>query len=150
MDASCPLSQSSLTSLASVDSKALATAWNSPSTTIASQSTVMRSPRSPPPPLRSPTSAHQSLPSPQSTHVSPLTPPPTPPSLFDARTAAAQCRAMNGYVSFANVQGLGVPDGAEDDVDEGEEEKGRGRWWGFLQIASKRRSDSTSSIHSAA
>lgn len=105
----------------------------------------MQSPRTPSTPFRSPANAHKPLPA---THVSPLTPPPTPQSLFDARAAAAQCRAMNGYVSFANVQGLGVPGGAEDDVDASEEDKGRGRWWGFLPMG-KRRSESTSSIHSS-
>lgn len=56
---------------------------------------------------------------------------------------------MNGYVSFANVEGLGVPGGPDDDVGVGEEGKGRGRWWGFLQIAGKRRSESVNSVRSA-
>jgi len=45
--------------------------------------------------LRTPTSPH---------------PPHTPLRPFNARRASAQCRAIEGYVSFANVEGLGVPD----------------------------------------
>lgn len=43
----------------------------------------------------------------------PLFPPTSPHSPnrpFNARRASAQCRAIEGYVSFANVEGLGVPD----------------------------------------
>ncbi|KAG8747145.1 hypothetical protein FRC10_002194 [Ceratobasidium sp. 414] len=62
---------------------------------------------------------------PSTTSPSPLTPPPSPP--FDASRIALQLRDREGYVSFADVQGLGVPHGAdEDDVDP---ERGRGRWW---------------------
>ncbi|OCH89043.1 hypothetical protein OBBRIDRAFT_41632 [Obba rivulosa] len=86
-------------------------------------------------PLGSPSSASASS--------SPLTPPPTPPSPFDARTAAALCRAMDGYVSFANVEGLGVPAGAEEDDEE--ESKARGRWWNWLTIAGKRRHEDSGS-----
>ncbi|KAI0075874.1 hypothetical protein K474DRAFT_1708667 [Panus rudis PR-1116 ss-1] len=53
----------------------------------------------------------------------PLTPPPTPPTSatsFNARTAAEQCKAMDGYVSFAQIEGLGVPPGLEEDGDDGE------------------------------
>lgn len=35
--------------------------------------------------------------------------PHTPSRPFNARRASAQCRAIEGYVSFANVEGLGVP-----------------------------------------
>lgn len=57
---------------------------------------------------------------------SPITPPPSPP--FDASRIALQLRDREGYVSFADVQGLGVPRdiGDEDDCDP---ERGRGRWW---------------------
>ncbi|KAH8107646.1 hypothetical protein BXZ70DRAFT_1013488 [Cristinia sonorae] len=72
-----------------------------------------------------------------------LTPPPTPPSPFNAHTAAAQCRAMDGYVSFANIEGLGVPDGEDGD---GEEEAGRSaRWLKWLNVG-RGRSDSTGSV----
>ena len=47
----------------------------------------------------------------------PLTPPPTPP--FNARAAAAQCRAKDGYVSFADIEGLGVPGGEDGELDRG-------------------------------
>jgi hypothetical protein len=44
------------------------------------------------------------------------TPPPTPPlpchpGMFNARKASAHCRQMEGYVSFAAVEGLGEPPG---------------------------------------
>ncbi|KAI0784666.1 hypothetical protein C8Q75DRAFT_377439 [Abortiporus biennis] len=85
--------------------------------------------------------------SPRHRNLGPLTPPPTPPSHgrsastsspqytpFNAREAAAQCRAMNGYVSFANVEGLGVPDEYLNDDPEDDEAKGRGRWLKWLSI----------------
>ncbi|KAG9080934.1 hypothetical protein FRC07_014731, partial [Ceratobasidium sp. 392] len=60
---------------------------------------------------------------PSTTSPSPITPPPSPP--FDANRIALQLRDREGYVSFADVQGLGVPhDADEDDVDV---ERGRGR-----------------------
>lgn len=55
-----------------------------------------------------------------------VTPPPTPPA-FDARNASAKLRSIDGYVSFANVEGLGVPPGVDEDATE--EEKRRGSWW---------------------
>jgi len=55
-----------------------------------------------------------------------VTPPPTPPS-FDARGAAAKLRTIDGYVSFANVEGLGGPPGTEEEVME--DESRRGMWW---------------------
>lgn len=63
-----------------------------------------------------------------------ITPPPSPH--FDAKTACAQLRSQEGYVSFADVQGLGEPLRI-DDVDEDEEGRhlldGAGkRWWGLL------------------
>ncbi len=60
-----------------------------------------------------------------------LTPPPTPP--FNAVNAAAQCRAMDGYVSFANIEGLGVPQGEEDEQ-RSEEAKEHGRWLKWLSL----------------
>jgi hypothetical protein len=83
--------------------------------------------------------------------VGPLTPPPTPPQVpsmlsrttsnttntgrrlpktptspsFDARTASAMCRRIDGYVSFANVEGLGSP--PEDDIES--VEAGRQHAW---------------------
>jgi len=78
-----------------------------------------------------------------------MTPPPTPPS-FNARTAAAQCKAMDGYVSFANIEGLGIPDG--EDHDEGDDEgKNQGRWLKWLMGSAKTgrgRSDSACSVAS--
>lgn len=62
---------------------------------------------------------------PRRQRVSPLTPPPTPP--FNARAAAAACKAMDGYVSFADVQGLGVPAGEDPEEEEGEK-RGWRRW----------------------
>ncbi|KAF8260120.1 hypothetical protein EI94DRAFT_1790122 [Lactarius quietus] len=41
-------------------------------------------------------------------HRQQATPPPTPPT-FDARNASAKLRSIDGYVSFANVEGLGGP-----------------------------------------
>ncbi|EJD02911.1 uncharacterized protein FOMMEDRAFT_20115 [Fomitiporia mediterranea MF3/22] len=64
----------------------------------------------------------------------PLTPPPTPP--FNARTAAEACKRMNGYVSFANVEGLGEPPGL--DIDQDNNEDGLGtlkRWLRLLPLA---------------
>ncbi|KAH9993521.1 hypothetical protein BJV77DRAFT_997280 [Russula vinacea] len=55
-----------------------------------------------------------------------VTPPPTPPA-FDARGAAAKLRTIDGYVSFANVEGLGGPPGVEEEVTE--EDRRRGTWW---------------------
>jgi len=89
---------------------------------------------------------HPRSPSARQGHASPMTPPlpPTPPS-FNARTAAEQCRAMNGYVSFANVEGLGLPDGLLDDVNANGEDGGskRGRWlkW-FTGAGGRDRSES--------
>ncbi|KAI0266941.1 hypothetical protein BC834DRAFT_871678 [Gloeopeniophorella convolvens] len=60
------------------------------------------------------------------TQTQQVTPPPTPPT-FDARGAAAKLRAMDGYVSFANVEGLGPPPGADDDA-MGDDRR-RGSWW---------------------
>ncbi|KAI5123079.1 hypothetical protein M0805_000513 [Coniferiporia weirii] len=66
-----------------------------------------------------------STPSPPS---EPLTPPPTPP--FNARTALEMCKRMEGYVSFASVEGLGEPPGMDIDSDDSEENlRLWARWW---------------------
>ncbi|THH31405.1 hypothetical protein EUX98_g2795 [Antrodiella citrinella] len=89
---------------------------------------------------RTPSSTHTARqpasPQPKQQTVNLLTPPPTPPvspaSPFNAHTAAAQCRAMDGYVSFATIEGLGVPEGEDDN---GEEDSGRtGRWLKWLNV----------------
>ena len=49
---------------------------------------------------------------------------------FNARKASARCRAIEGYVSFASVEGLGEP--AEVDDEEDEEERGRTRGRGSV------------------
>ncbi|OBZ70580.1 hypothetical protein A0H81_09274 [Grifola frondosa] len=69
---------------------------------------------------------------------SPLTPPPSPP--FNARHAAAQIKTMDGYISFATIEGLGVPDGADDDGSD-EDSKARSRWWQWLHLASGKAGD---------
>lgn len=51
----------------------------------------------------------------------PLTPPPTPP--FNARTASEACKRVDGYVSFASVEGLGEPPGMDMDAEEAEDGK---------------------------
>ena len=65
--------------------------------------------------------------------MGPLTPPPSPP--FNARQAAAQCKAMDGYISFATIEGLGVPEGSDEEGDE--EAKSRSRWFQWLHISGK-------------
>lgn len=93
--------------------------------------------------------------------LGPLTPPPTPPHVptmlsrttshpanvgrrppktpsspsFDARTASAMCRRIDGYVSFANVEGLGSP--PEDDIESVEAGRHHAwlKWLGLKQAA---------------
>ncbi|KAG7098130.1 hypothetical protein E1B28_000101 [Marasmius oreades] len=77
--------------------------------------------------------------SPTSCHSLPLPPssssPPLDPRKFNVRHASAQCRQLEGYVSFMAIEGLGEPEGRE--VDGGvvglEESlsagKSRGRRW---------------------
>ncbi|PIL36277.1 hypothetical protein GSI_01939 [Ganoderma sinense ZZ0214-1] len=88
----------------------------------------------PPPPsprsTRRPLSSQKYAPS---SGVALLTPPPSPP--FNARQAAAQCKAMDGYISFANIEGLGVPDESDDETDE--DVKSRSRWFQWLHISGK-------------
>jgi hypothetical protein len=77
---------------------------------------------SPPPPHHPSTHSHSHY----HGHRQQVTPPPTPPT-FDARNASAKLRSIDGYVSFANVEGLGGPPGVDEDPSE--EEKRRGSWW---------------------
>lgn len=93
--------------------------------------------------------------------IGPLTPPPTPPQVpsvlsrtisnppttgrrpprtpsspsFDARTASAMCRRIDGYVSFANVEGLGSP--PEEDMESVEAGRHNAwlKWLGLKQPA---------------
>ncbi|KAI1794229.1 hypothetical protein LXA43DRAFT_884185 [Ganoderma leucocontextum] len=88
------------------------------------------------PPPASPKSTRRPLSSQRyspSSGVAPLTPPPSPP--FNARQAAAQCKTMDGYISFANIEGLGVPDDSDDETDE--DAKSRSRWFQWLHISGK-------------
>jgi len=55
-----------------------------------------------------------------------LTPPSTPP--FNAWTASEMCKRMDGYVSFANVEGLGEPPGLDIDGDAVEGAEGLRKW----------------------
>ncbi|KAL1945847.1 hypothetical protein VTO73DRAFT_1849 [Trametes versicolor] len=82
------------------------------------------------PPLSRPTRKSSSPPS-QNGSVGPLTPPPSPP--FNARHAAAQIKGMDGYVSFANIEGLGIPEGVDD---EAEDANSRSRWFQWLHLNS--------------
>ncbi|KAI0368369.1 hypothetical protein BV20DRAFT_472011 [Pilatotrama ljubarskyi] len=125
-------SDPSLTSLSSNDSKAAPVAKP--------KASVPSSPRRahvnlhmPPPPLSSrPTQRHPSSPGTQKGGVSPLTPPPSPP--FNARQAADQIKGMDGYISFANIQGLGIPEGTDDESEE--DAKSRSRWFQWLHLTS--------------
>ncbi|KZT63732.1 hypothetical protein DAEQUDRAFT_770333 [Daedalea quercina L-15889] len=140
--------ESSVTSLSSAESK------TSPTATVPSR--LSFSSNRPQPqmlhlqshsPMHSPSTPSRHLSSPQSQSSasghSPLTPPPTPP--FNARTAAELCRAMDGYVSFANIEGLGVPEGAVDD-DMDDDDDSMGRWWRWLTMKGRARSESASSV----
>lgn len=77
---------------------------------------------------------HSHLPVQQQSHSSPPSPSPiTRP--FNARKASTQCRAIQGYVSFASVEGLGEPPLVRDEFDgdgfgdDGRRRKGSG-WIG--------------------
>ena len=120
-----PALQSSLTSLSSVDAK-YRYAHHATSSPRTHHKTL---------PPGSPRSSHKPMSSRMGSTASstgPLTPPPSPP--FNARQAAAQCRAMDGYVSFANIEGLGIPEGSDEDTDE--DAKSRSRWFQWLQLKS--------------
>jgi len=51
---------------------------------------------------------------------------------FNARKASTQCRAIEGYVSFASVEGLGEPPLVRDEYDVGEDGRGKGRKLGTV------------------
>lgn len=124
------LSQSSLTSLSSNEHAKYRSGPSVPS----SPGLTARHLHMPPPP--SPRSTRRPLSTQKyasSRGVSPLTPPPSPP--FNAHQAAAQCKAMDGYISFANIEGLGVPDESDDETDE--DVKSRSRWFQWLHITGK-------------
>ncbi|KAI0829782.1 hypothetical protein BC628DRAFT_1067827 [Trametes gibbosa] len=115
-------SDPSLTSLSSTDSKA-ASAPKSRESVPSSPRRARASLNMPAPPLK--TSRRQThSPTPHKGGVGPLTPPPSPP--FDVSQAAAHVKNMDGYISFANIEGLGVPHEADED------EKSRSRWFQWL------------------
>ncbi|KAI0743647.1 hypothetical protein C8Q80DRAFT_1272310 [Daedaleopsis nitida] len=119
---------SSLTSLTSNDAR--------PKYSPSSQASPRSNPRAlQMAPHGSPRSTHKPLSSKKGSvsSVGPLTPPPSPP--FNARQAAAQCKAMDGYISFATIEGLGVPEGSDEEADE--EAKSRSRWFQWLHISGK-------------
>lgn len=124
----CMPQQSSLTSLNSYDGRHKPAASGPSSPHMQSRALYMAS-------HASPRSAHRPLSSQRgsASSASPLTPPPSPP--FNARQAAAQCRAMDGYISFATIEGLGVPEGSDEEADE--EAKSRSRWFQWLHISGK-------------
>lgn len=125
------LSQSSLTSLSSNEPAKYRSGPSNPSSpSLAVRHLQMLPPPSPPRSTRRPPSSQKYAPS---SGVAPLTPPPSPP--FNARQAAAQCKAMDGYISFANIEGLGVPDESDDETDE--DVKSRSRWFQWLHISGK-------------
>jgi len=56
------------------------------------------------------THTHQSVHSTPRKHLLPPQVPPSPATVqFNARKASARCRMIEGYVSFASVEGLGAP-----------------------------------------
>ncbi|CAE6431392.1 unnamed protein product [Rhizoctonia solani] len=81
---------------------------------------LMTPPHGPYPPVPSMT---RSRTSPAISRSSPITPPPSPP--FDAKRIALQLRDREGYVSFADVQGLGIPSEELDTADD----RTRAKWW---------------------
>ncbi|KAI8992912.1 hypothetical protein BD414DRAFT_513990 [Trametes punicea] len=78
------------------------------------------------------TSLQPSSPASPTDGMSPLTPSPSPP--FNVRQAAAQIKGMDGYISFANIEGLGVPEGSDEESEE--EAKSRSRWFQWLHLTS--------------
>ncbi|OJT12501.1 hypothetical protein TRAPUB_10978, partial [Trametes pubescens] len=114
-------SDPSLTSLSSTESKSRA----SPSSSPRKPHTNLQASA----PLPRPTRKSSSPPS-QNGRAGPLTPPPSPP--FNAHHAATHIKGMDGYVSFANIEGLGVPDGTDDEA----ENASRSRWFQWLHLNS--------------
>ncbi|QRW21401.1 hypothetical protein RhiXN_06390 [Rhizoctonia solani] len=82
---------------------------------------LMTPPHGPLPPVPSMT---RSRTSPAISRSSPITPPPSPP--FDAKRIALQLRDREGYVSFADVQGLGIP---SEELDTPDTDRSRAKWW---------------------
>ncbi|KAG8715077.1 hypothetical protein FRC11_005846 [Ceratobasidium sp. 423] len=85
---------------------------------------LMTPPHGPLPPVPSMTRTRTS---PALSRSSPITPPPSPP--FNASRIALQLKDQEGYVSFAEVQGLGIP---SEELDTADTERGRGKWWTTL------------------
>jgi hypothetical protein len=85
-----------------------------------------------------PSTPHTPQPSHAHAHLGHMpTHPSTSPHAFNVRTASARCRQMEGYVSFAAVEGLGEPPADDESVSEShvsEEGKGHllGRIWRVL------------------
>lgn len=78
-------------------------------------------------------------------HLSQSNSNPSSPKPFNARKASTQCRAMQGYVSFASVEGLGEPpslvgdgfdaaNGSDADGGGGKGNGGKGRMGPFLPL----------------
>ncbi|KAK7043077.1 hypothetical protein VNI00_008431 [Paramarasmius palmivorus] len=86
-----------------------------------------------PPPTPPTGSSVKSLPISMPSHGSevevPRTDIPSTPRKFDAQLASQQCRQLQGYVSFASVEGLGEPAEEERDTSVGAERK---RWLGLF------------------
>ncbi|KAI0633506.1 hypothetical protein C8Q77DRAFT_1157709 [Trametes polyzona] len=123
-------SDPSLTSLSSNDSKGVTA--SKPRASMPSSPRRAHANLHMPPPSPRPAYRHPSSPGSRKGNVSPLTPPPSPP--FNARQAAAQIKGMDGYISFANIEGLGVPGGTDDESEE--DAKSRSRWFQWLHLTS--------------
>ncbi|KAL7281380.1 hypothetical protein ACG7TL_004691 [Trametes sanguinea] len=129
-DGSSP--QSSLTSLSSNDAKAMPA--TKPRTSMPSSPRRPHASLNMSSPPASSRHVHRQPSSPASPKdgVSPLTPPPSPP--FNVRQAAAQIKGMDGYISFANIEGLGMPEGSDEESEE--DAKSRSRWFQWLHLNS--------------
>ncbi|KAI0644695.1 hypothetical protein C8Q79DRAFT_883845, partial [Trametes meyenii] len=123
---------SSLTSLSSNDSKLVTAAAKSRTSHPSSPRKAHGHLHLSSPPAAPGATHRQPTSTPQRGGMSPLTPPPSPP--FNVRQAAAQIKGMDGYISFANIEGLGMPDGTDDDSDE--DAKSRSRWFQWLHLTS--------------
>lgn len=113
--------------------------WNSQSSSplpayspgLPTQSLVPLTP--PPTPPHAPSILSRTVSHPGNTGRRPPKSPSSPP--FDARTASAMCRRMDGYVSFANIEGLGSP--PEDDMEAVDAGRNHAwlKWLGLKQAA---------------
>ena len=45
---------------------------------------------------------------------------------------------MDGYVSFVAIEGLGIPEGSDEEADQ---DNGRGRWLQWLRLSGKASAD---------